>query len=583
VAEQRFGKYRLIKLIASGGMGEVFLARQEGPHGVQKLVVIKRILKTFAAEPTFQQMFLNEARVAAQLRHPNVAQIFELGQEQGTHFIAMEFIHGRTLREVEAKLKERGLDFPATYAARITAAVLQGLHYAHTLKGEDDQPLRIIHRDVSPDNVMVGFDGSVKLLDFGIAKEATQQGTTKSGIVKGKFAYMSPERVDGKSIDHRTDIWSAGVMLYELVAGRRPFPVEEDIAALTSILTTHPPRLDQIAPDSDTLAPIVHRALEKNPLKRFPTAQLMAEALERYCTEAQVSLKDAETAAFMRGLYGDEATRDPALAPPGDHGALSRGAHHDPAGGEPGDETSEYTVGTGEFTVGTGQHAAGTGEHIGAREHAAGNGEHIDAGEPAAGNSEHGIESESVSGLYLSAMNPVMHAETGLTGGYTALARLRRKALWVGAIAAVMLLVVGVTLSSLGAQQPKTIAPPVDPIAALPAHEPGKGEAGPAPAEFDPSAPEPTATDNNSDATDAPRTSPAFGRNARGRVDLKVKPWAEVFEGKRSLGVTPLPPLELPVGKHVLTLKNAELSIERSVKVKVPRDGTVTVRVDLRN
>ncbi|MBK7860859.1 MAG: serine/threonine protein kinase [Archangiaceae bacterium] len=317
MAEQRFGKYTLVKLLASGGMGEIFLARQEGPQGFQKPVVIKRILKHLAEEPTFREMFLNEGRLAALLMHPNVTQIFDLGMEQGAYFLAMEFVRGHTLRAVSSRLKKAGREFPPAYAARITAAALHGLHHAHTLKGENGEPLGIVHRDVSPDNVMVGFDGSVKVLDFGVAKAAALAGSTLTGMVKGKHAYMSPEQLDGAAVDARTDVWAAGVMLYELVAGRRPFPAEEDRVLAKQIASQEPPPLETLAPDAAALAPIAHRALEKNAARRFPTAELMATALERYCTAAQVSLTNAETATFMRQLFGDEAN------PSGGHPAVS--------------------------------------------------------------------------------------------------------------------------------------------------------------------------------------------------------------------------------------------------------------------
>ena len=195
----QLGKYRLYHHLASGGMGEVFLARHEGPAGFAKNVVVKRILGGIASDETFVTMFLNEARLAAMIEHPNVVQIFDLGLEGDTYFIAMEYIHGRSLRQVRRRLAELKRAFPSVLAARICSQVLQGLHYAHTLSDEHGQPLQIVHRDVSPDNVLIGFNGVTKVVDFGIAKAAVNVSTTRAGAVKGKFAYMAPEQITGKA------------------------------------------------------------------------------------------------------------------------------------------------------------------------------------------------------------------------------------------------------------------------------------------------------------------------------------------------------------------------------------------------
>jgi serine/threonine-protein kinase len=514
MADERIGKYRLQKMIASGGMGEIFLARQEGPQGFAKPVVIKRILKHYARDETFVEMFVNEARLAALLNHPNIVQIFELGKAQGTYFIAMEFIHGRTLRAVKAKLKQRARGFPAGYAARIASAALHGLHYAHTLKGQQGEALKIIHRDMSPDNVMVGFDGGVKILDFGIAKTALATSTTEVGTVKGKYAYMSPEQLDAKPLDGRTDVWSVGVMLYELLAGQRPFTAEEDAALVKQILNTEPLPLSERNPEvPKELGAIVSRALNKDRNQRYSSAEAMAVALEGFVTSAQVSLSDAETAAFMKELYGDDESSNPAALTP-----------------------------SGEQQV-------------------------------------------PFSGLYLSSASNEMTQSTQMSVILT-YARARWRALLVGLLAAAAMCGGGVALAVMGAKKPMVVAPPVDPIAALPEVEEvdaGPDEADPAAANDDPGkAPDPASPDTPNPSPPPPPHPTAGVALGKGKVDLRVKPWAEVFEGKKSFGVTPMPPFELAAGKHVLTLKNSDLSVEKHLPVKVPRDGVVTVRVDLR-
>jgi serine/threonine-protein kinase len=499
MSEERLGKYLLVRLLATGGMGEIFLARQEGPQGFAKPVVIKRILQHLANDATFIEMFVNEARLAALLTHPNIVQIFELNRAGATWFIAMEFIHGRTLRAVKAKLKAKEQPLPAVHAARIAASALHGLHYAHTLRGEAGESLQIIHRDMSPDNVMVGFDGSVKILDFGIAKAALSSSTTQAGMVKGKYAYMSPEQLDAKPIDGRSDVWAVGVMLYELLAGARPFPAEDDGPLVKQIMFTEPRPLFEAAPHvPKELSALVHQALTKDRDQRFASAEAMAEALEQFVMQSQASLSQGQVVGFMKELYGQEVADNPAVA-----------------------VTTENPVG---FT-----------------------------------------------GLYLSDQKP---AATRMSVVVT-FARARWRALLVGLVAAGTLVGLAGGIAMLGAKQqpPPQVAP--DPIAALPEVE----EVDAGAEEVEPVAAPEAAPPKPTEPAPAPPHPSVVGR---GKVDLRVKPWAEVYEGKKSLGVTPMPPLELAAGRHVLTLKNPDLSVAKNLAVKVPRDGVVTVRVDLR-
>ncbi|MCU0699891.1 MAG: serine/threonine protein kinase, partial [Myxococcaceae bacterium] len=241
------GKYRVLKHLATGGMGEVFLARQDGPRGFAKLVVIKRLLPQYARDPGFLEMFLNEARLAAQLHHPNIVQVFDLGEESGLFYLAMEYVHGATLRAIRQKLAERNVPVDPLLAAALVAQGLHGLHHAHTLTSDGGQLLRIVHRDVSPDNLLVGFDGAVKVVDFGIAKATSGASTTTTGTVKGKFAYMAPEYLAGDAIDGRADVYSMGVVLYELLVGSRPFRGNSEPALIMAIMRDAPPPLREKA------------------------------------------------------------------------------------------------------------------------------------------------------------------------------------------------------------------------------------------------------------------------------------------------------------------------------------------------
>ncbi|WP_224369633.1 serine/threonine protein kinase [Hyalangium versicolor] len=302
----QLGRYRLLKLLATGGMGEVFLARHEGPAGFAKTMVVKRMLAHLGRDPNFVEMFLNEARLAARLSHPNVAQIFELGEQDGTYFLAMEFVHGVDLRAIRRHMAERRVEVPANLAAWICAQALKGLHHAHTLTDEQGVPLHIVHRDVSPDNVLVDFNGTVKVVDFGIAKASNSIATTGSGTVKGKFSYMAPELLTGHPATPRTDTYSMGVVLYEFLSGGRPYQGASEGALIHSILEDEPRPLSDLRPGLPAaLEEIISRALSKNPQERFRSAETMSVALENFAL-ASGGVSQEGVRELLRGLFGDE-------------------------------------------------------------------------------------------------------------------------------------------------------------------------------------------------------------------------------------------------------------------------------------
>ncbi len=321
----QLGRYKVQKLLATGGMGEVFLARHEGPAGFSKQVVLKRVLAHLAREPEFIQMFLDEARLAAVLTHPNIVQIHELAEDSGTWFIAMEFLDGRSLRTVREKLSGLGRDMDPVQAARIMSQALDGLAYAHGLAA-DGKPLNIVHRDVSPDNVFVGFNGVVKVLDFGIAKAANAITTTRTGMVKGKAAFMPPEQLLAQPIDGRADVYAAGVVLYQLLSGLRPFEAPSDAALIQKILTAAPEPLKPRAPHvPDALCALVMKALAKTPANRFQSAAEFSSALERIVAASGVPNTNAETGAWMRMLFHDEL--NPGAPPPAPVSAVPPSVH----------------------------------------------------------------------------------------------------------------------------------------------------------------------------------------------------------------------------------------------------------------
>ncbi|MCA9554474.1 MAG: serine/threonine protein kinase, partial [Myxococcales bacterium] len=229
-----FGKYRLEKRIATGGMAEVFLAhRLDEPL---KPLVIKRILPHLIKSGDFVQMFLDEARIAAQLSHPNVVGILDIGQVEGTYYLAMEYVHGEDIRRIYNRAYKLQRSLPLSHSIRVIADAALGLGHAHKLTDLAGQPLGLVHRDVSPQNILVTYDGEAKVVDFGIAKAANKVAETRAGVLKGKYSYMSPEQALGEGIDHRTDIFALGIILYETTTGTRLFKRENELATLQAII-----------------------------------------------------------------------------------------------------------------------------------------------------------------------------------------------------------------------------------------------------------------------------------------------------------------------------------------------------------
>ncbi len=300
---ESLGRYRLVKLLATGGMGEVFLARQEGPGGFSKTVVIKRILRHLASDQTFIDLFLNEAKLAAQLQHPNIAQVFGLEHEGNTWFIAMEYVHGRSLRDVITAAKHQGLKVPPRIAARLASQALDGLHFAHELTDERGRPLGILHRDVSPENLLVAFSGVVKLVDFGIAK-AMSGAVTRVGRPKGKLAYMAPElTLPGAEVDRRADVYAMGVVLSEALTLEQPASTPRSVEAAQGPRAGWEPNPSLPRGLNDILT----RALAPDPGGRFSSAAAMIEALEAWLVKSAQTVVPGDVVGFLAALFGAEA------------------------------------------------------------------------------------------------------------------------------------------------------------------------------------------------------------------------------------------------------------------------------------
>jgi len=305
----RFGKYTLIRKLATGGMAELFLAIQKSVAGFEKLLVIKRILPSMNQDRAFIEMLLHEARVAATLSHPNIVQIFDVGQHEGQYFIAMEHVHGEDLRAIVRQMKKKSVfEFPLEHALAIILDMCAGLAYAHEKHELDGSALNIVHRDISPQNVVVTFTGDVKLVDFGIAKSDSRVGeATKSGKLKGKVPYMSPEQARGEHVDGRSDVFSTGVMLFELTTGKRLFKGASEYETLRLICERDYPRPTEVRADyPPDLEAIVLKALAKDAGERYQSARAMQADLEGFVRKHQIAVSHIALNQFMQGLFEDK-------------------------------------------------------------------------------------------------------------------------------------------------------------------------------------------------------------------------------------------------------------------------------------
>jgi serine/threonine-protein kinase len=306
----RFGRYTLIRKIAHGGMATLYLARLDGPRGFEKFFALKKIHPHLAEEREFVEMFLDEARFASLIQHPNVVQIFELGEERGDYFFAMEYLEGESLAAVGRELDRREVPPPRPLLAHIVARTATGLHAAHELRGADGEPLGLVHRDVSPHNVLVTFDGVVKLVDFGIAKAAGRLSQTTTGELKGKYAFMSPEALLGsRAVDRRSDIFSLGVVLYEITTLRRLFKDESEPATLDNVARCHVPLPTSFDPAYPReLEAIVLRALQRKPADRYQTAAELAADLDAYVEASGERVTSTSLGHWMSELFAEQAS-----------------------------------------------------------------------------------------------------------------------------------------------------------------------------------------------------------------------------------------------------------------------------------
>jgi len=316
-----YGPYQLLERVAVGGMAEVFRAKRTGVEGFEKVVAVKRILSHLSDNKEFVDMFIDEAKMVAGLAHPNVAQIFDLGKHEKNYWIAMEYVHGRDLRTIMRRAREHGLRIPLDISTYVVSKVCAALEYAHRKKDDKGQPMLIVHRDISPQNILISFEGDVKLTDFGIAKAASKASTTDKGALRGKLLYMSPEQAWGKPMDKRSDVFSLGIVFYETLTEQKPFLGTSEMSILETVRECRvppPTTINDKIPEK--LERVVMKALERDPEVRYQDAGEMLRDLERVLHEWQPATASG-LVRFLEILFDENERGEMAADGESAHGA----------------------------------------------------------------------------------------------------------------------------------------------------------------------------------------------------------------------------------------------------------------------
>ncbi|MDC0745239.1 serine/threonine protein kinase [Polyangium mundeleinium] len=304
------GRYEILMPVAQGGMAAVWAARMVGSRGFQKIVAIKTMLPGLSEDPEFEAMFLDEARLAARIRHPHVAEILDLGDENGVLYIVMEWINGESLFVINRNAKDQG-GFPLPLLLRMLSSACAGLHAAHEMRDDEGRPLGLVHRDVNPANVMVSYDGIVKIVDFGVAKATASVTITRvPGMLKGKAHYMSPEQIRGERLDRRSDLFSLGILMYVMITGRHPFKASTDKQTMDNIVGTEPVPIRDLVPSvRPDLEAVVMRALAKRVEDRWVDCAEMQRALDQITNAIGAAVTDGDLSSFVRQLMGERSSQ----------------------------------------------------------------------------------------------------------------------------------------------------------------------------------------------------------------------------------------------------------------------------------
>ncbi len=314
-------RYRIIEKIDAGGMAEIYRGEAVSLEGFSRTVAIKRILPSMCSDKKFVAMFLDEARLSMKLQHANIVQIFDIGKADDTYFVVMELIEGVNLRRMMQRAIDRGIQIPLGLTCYLTVEIAKALAYAHEKNDEKGKPLGIVHRDVSPPNVLLSRQGEVKLTDFGLAKAASHVQQTDAGVIKGKFSYLSPEVVEGKTADPRADVYSAGIMAWEMLTGRKLFAGTNDMETVELVRKGSVPKVSTIRDDIDEdFDRVLLKALAKNPKRRYQSARAMEQAFTAYLFKRGEAVTSSDVSDFLKNLRGDSEE----LAESFDIGALLR-------------------------------------------------------------------------------------------------------------------------------------------------------------------------------------------------------------------------------------------------------------------
>ncbi len=565
-----FGKYQVFASLGRGGMADVFLAvaRSQIGMGVSKLAVIKRLRQSLAEESGFRTMFLDEARLASRLSHPNIVHTYEVGEQDGVYFIAMEYLEGQPLNVVLKEAIGGNVSLEPEIGVRIISDALSGLAYAHDLADYDGRPLGIVHRDVSPHNIFVTYDGHTKLVDFGIAKAALSSTETEVGVLKGKIAYMSPEQATGGPIDRRADLFAMGIVLWELLAEQRLMSGENAANTLHKLMNEPIARLSTVVPSIDrTLEAIVTKSLAKDPDFRFQSAAEMRDALEDWLRTKGRPLRQDEVGRIMQRLFAEvradvrrEVRRHVTEAAGADREMASLTAdlplRSDPPGALGSSVGPSPTAPSSSVSMGLSSGAGGTQSHA------------LPSGtlEPSASDRHASRALSIVIAVGFFVLTALLILVIGL--------RDRRHAAPSAAGASA-----GTAPSSLARAVDQAPEVPVAadraleagdkpsaPTAEKVARPPATGRASPTPLQK-------ASASHHSPAQ--PSTSPA---EEPGFLTLNVYPWAKVSEAGRVLCVsTPCNKIVLSPGSHTLQLENPEQGVKQTTTVMI-KSGVTTTR-----
>ncbi|MFT3840891.1 MAG: serine/threonine-protein kinase [Myxococcaceae bacterium] len=514
-----FGRYELLAKIAQGGMAEVFLAVQRGPGGFEKLVAIKQLLPELVEEPGFVEGFQDEARIAAVLSHPNICQTFELGQEAGRYFIAMEYLAGVPLSRLWKKSLKDQTPLPASLAAWAVARAAEGLAHAHQVTTPDGRPLHVVHRDVSPDNIVVTWEGLVKVVDFGIAKAANRQQRTRTGVVKGKLSYMAPEQALGQPVDGRADVYSLGAVLYEVLAHEPMLRGENDIETMRRIVEGKRPVLSGRSGIPAALSRAVEQATAHSANER-PTADQFAERLTEAIRKLEPLPSQEALARHIQKVFAVERAEEQARLKTAAAPDLEDFLFSAPP--RVNEELSASTLEVAPQRPGTRQ--------LGAPE--------------------------------------------------TRTAPRRRWPLIAGAVT-VALALGGFGVSRLNHVEPPPPAP--QPVAAAPVEPPPPPVATPEPPPAPPlveSTPAPKPAPRPAAPVKTARKPAKVevpAESGTGKLTFDTVPWTDVFLGSRKIGTTPLVEVELPAGPLKLRLVNPQAQIDRRYDVVIRANQVVTL------